>query len=333
MPFYPASARQAQAAEKVVSSIIDELLVVPIPPDFTAEQIIKANLWRIGDLGYCANGKVDIASVRRDLLKKFGEEFLVQVGAPVDELSKWVHRALVRGESVASVSRNAILIAFLFDSVSVLKECLFGREVGEYEHPRRGVYVKYAVTTSPDREKELTYKRLAKTYFSDNPNASRTECELEMPGMVRWLRLHCRAWYERNFPKSRLTLKRERDSTEYHRELDRSLCEHLTRRHAELTKAGLRPRRHTERLLLSGHARGNEYASLKAYLPTSRQLLERLTESQEQYKERLAIWAIRYSEPSDENQLDYAHRLTGLPYYKLAEIVSVDSRIKSASRT
>jgi hypothetical protein len=333
VPFYPKSARQTQAAEKVVSSIINELLVAPISPEVTAEQIIKANLWRISDLGYCLNGKVDIASVRKDLLKKFGEEFLVQIGAPVDELSQWIHRALVRGESVASVSRNAILIAFLFDSVSVLKECLLDRAVDEYEHPRRAVYAKHEVTSSSDRERELTYKRLAKTYFSDNPNASRTECEREKPGMVRWLRLHCRTWYERNFPKSRITLPRELDSTAYRRELDRSLYEHLTRRYAALTQAGVRPRRLTERLLLMGHARGNEYASLKAYLPTSRQLLESLTESQEQYKQRLAIWAIRYSEPSDESQLDYAHRLTGLPYYRLAEIVRIDSRIKSALRT
>lgn len=334
-PFYPKlqSKRALQAASRV-TSVLHELLEFPLDLSFTREIIGLTYRKALAETDMQRGSHLAVSALEGHFESHFTDEFLLSCGSSVSGDRSWLANTLALREVPSSVIRNALLIDFFFGGVGTFKEAL--AQLGPDEarsYSSEGVKRKSKANplsnTKADSERRQLYRQTLSDFLIATPETSRTVFQNAHGAKASWLRNHDSGWYNKTLPPRPKVGGRSKDErARYFSAMDESLAEHVKSRVRNFNNEEMRPRRMTQRSLLKGHSRANEFDKLKEHLPKTLSCLSETIESAVEYKHRLALWISTHPSgvPAEIDPIKYASQSTGLSIQKITDLLNTSTK-------
>lgn len=254
-------------------------------------------------------------------------DLLRQLGCQVRLEDGWFADA-VRGQAPASLIKNALLIAFLYDDLNCFVDSVLihgaqalpkrRRKPTKSSNPRL-----VSVAGTPEFiARRDDYRRRLTTWITTCADPSRTSAQRALGYVPMWLRQHDAGWYEETLP-ARSSARHSQKSSEFwaaQRELaDRDGLLHVARRYEQLIHPSRAPVRITRSKLLDG------LRNRSLPRPRTDEAMSKLVETAIAFKERLVVWIL--DNPAavpawPGGALGYAYARTHLPKSRIAELVA-----------
>ena len=321
---------QALMLDARISRLLVRSLTFAWPDTVNRTNIGRAYRIAFESTGCSKGAYMSNARAVDDFVGRMDESLLAHYGCTPRTDSGWFVDA-VRGIAPASVIKNALLIHHLFgDLDAVVKAVCQLPAMSAGDGPRGGALpnleriprpVSIPGTPEFDARRDEFRARL-QAWIATCALPSRTNAQRDLGYVPMWLREFDEEWYDATLPsaQNRHTAQRSTAYWEMRRhQADDDGIVHVRRRLAELTHPEVRPVRLTKAKLLDG------LRNRQAPRPRTLELIAKVVESTETYKERLVLWIVQHPEAIPEvrgGALQYAYMCTHVPKTRIRELLA-----------
>lgn len=314
--------------DQKLSALVGSMLTFGWPSDLERESIGREYAARFSAKGFRRGAYMSPPLAAESFQVFAPDDLLRKLGCQVRGDHGWFADA-VRGKAPASVIKNALLVAFLYEDLHCFVDSVLAAPVQQRTVRRR--------TSPPHRPNPLPvsiagtsaflarrddYRQRLKTWMATCAKPTRTAAQRMFGYVSLWLRTHDGAWYDATLPAVSAA-RHSVVSTElweaHRRAADEEGLRHVQRRHEQLLHPDTKPVRITKAKLLEGL----RYSALRR--PRTAEAIKLKVETSQQFKERLVLWIMDNPHavpPWRGGALGYAYARTHISKARIVELVA-----------